>query len=102
MLQERRWEGRLRQVRFEPPRQPRQLPIRVIVAHRRARRFPHLFLRIQLRRRHRQRHDLQPRVGRLHLANGFPPMPRRAVPHQQQPHIRMRLPQLFQVLSGTG
>jgi hypothetical protein len=49
MLQERRWEGRFCQVRFEPPRQGGQLALRVIVAHRLARRFPHVFLRVQVR-----------------------------------------------------
>ncbi len=60
-------------------------------------RFPHVLLRVQVRRCNRKGQDFQPRMGRQYVADGCALMPRCPVPQQQDRYIRIRRQNLLQV-----
>src|SRR4051794_4867109 len=82
MLQERGGEGRADEMRFKALAQYCQVRLPMIVAHRYARRFPDMLLRVQIWRCHWELPDLQSRIRRQHLADLLSPVPGRSVPQQ--------------------
>ncbi len=74
---------------LKPLRQLWQSWLRMGVADRAPRSLPHLFLRIEIRGRRRQHHDLQAWIGGQDLAHGRPSLPGRPIPQQENRDVRM-------------
>ncbi len=67
MLEKRRWKRCVVHMVLEVFSQCWQRSERMVMADRLAGRFPHVLLRVQVRRRDRQTHTFQPRISREHL-----------------------------------
>lgn len=74
----------------------------MIMAHGLTRGLPDGFLGVQVRRGHRQRHDLQPWVCSEDIANGGSLMPPCPVPEQQDRHVGIGGQDVFEMCRRGG